>query len=112
MIRALRNGEVLNINPDQRFHGAPYLDFMGVPARTSTGLANLAIKFNLPILLAHVERTHGAHHEIVFDEFINIPNTGNKESDEINGMKMVNDAMARIIRKKPDEYLWMHRRWG
>ena len=59
-----------------------------------------------------MERTHGAHHEIVFDEFINIPNTGNKESDEINGMKMVNDAMARIIRKKPDEYLWMHRRWG
>ena len=112
MIRALRNGEILNINSDQRFHGAPYIDFMGVPARTSTGLAQLAIKFNLPILVAHVERTHGAHHAIVFDEFLNIPRTDDLNTDEINGMKMINDAMARIIRQKPDEYLWMHKRWA
>lgn len=111
MVRAIRNGEILNINSDQRFRGAPYIDFMGVPARTSTGLAQLAIKFNLPILIGHVERTHGAHHEIVFDEFIEIPHTGATDSDEINGMKIVNDAMAKIIRDKPDEYLWMHKRW-
>lgn len=112
MVRALRDGEILNINSDQRFHGAPYIDFMGVPARTSTGLAHLARKFNLPVLLGHVERTHGAHHEIVFDEFINIPHTDDEESDEINGMKMVNDAMGRIIKSKPDEYLWLHKRWA
>ena len=112
MVRALRNGEVLNINSDQRFHGAPYIDFMGVPARTSTGLAQLARKFDLPILMAHVERIHGAKHEIVFDEFINIPHTDDAESDEINGMKLVNQSMERIIKNKPDEYLWMHKRWA
>ncbi|MBR4475482.1 MAG: lysophospholipid acyltransferase family protein [Alphaproteobacteria bacterium] len=111
MVRALRNGEILNINSDQRFRGAPYIDFMGVPARTSTGLAQLAIKFNLPVLMAHVERTHGAHHKIVFDEFLEISNTGDTDADEINGMKIVNEAMARIIRTKPDEYLWIHKRW-
>ena len=112
MVRALRDGEILNINSDQRFHGAPYIDFMGVPAKTSTGLAQLARKFNLPILLGHIERTHGAHHEIVFDEFINVPHTDNIDADEINGMRLVNDAMERVIRKKPDEYLWLHKRWS
>ena len=112
MIRAIKDGEILNINSDQRFHGAPYIDFMGTPARTSTGIAQLARKFNLPILMGHVERTHGAHHEIVFDEFITVPKTDDANTDEINGMKMVNDAMERIIRKKPDEYLWMHKRWA
>ena len=112
MVRALKDGESLNINSDQLFRGAPYIDFMGTPARTSTGLAQLARKFNLPVLIAHVERTHGAYHEIVFDEFINIPKTDDAESDEINGMKMVNDAMDRIIKNKPDEYLWLHRRWA
>ena len=112
MIRAIKDGEILNINSDQRFHGAPYIDFMGTPARTSTGIAQLARKFNLPILMGHVERTHGAHHEIVFDEFITVPKTDDANADEINGMKMVNDAMERIIRKKPDEYLWMHKRWA
>ena len=111
MVRALRNGENLNINSDQRFRGAPYIDFMGIPARTSTGLAQLAIKFNLPIVMAHVERTHGAHHKIVFDEILEIPQNGDINTDEINGMKIVNDAMARIIRAKPDEYLWIHKRW-
>lgn len=112
MVRALRDGEILNINSDQRVHGAPFIDFMGVTAKTATGLAHLARKFNLPVLLGHVERTHGAHHEIVFDEFIEIPHTDDEEADEINGMKLVNDAMARVIKSKPDEYLWLHRRWG
>ena len=111
MVRALRDGEILNINSDQRFHGAPYIDFMGHPAKTSTGIANFARKFNLPILIAHVERTHGACHEIVFDEFVNVPHTDDANADELNGMKMVNDAMERVIRKKPDEYLWIHKRW-
>ena len=112
MVRALRDGEILNINSDQRFRGAPYIDFMGVPAQTATGSAQLARKFNLQILVGHVERTHGVHHEIVFDEFIDIPHTDDAESDEINGMKMVNDAMERIIRAKPEEYLWLHKRWA
>lgn len=112
MVRALRNGEILNINSDQRFRGAPYIEFLGHPAQTSTGLTQLARKFNLPILVAHVERTSGAKHEIVFDEFIDLPHTDDVESDEINGMKLVNDAMGRIIRHKPDEYLWLHKRWA
>ena len=112
MVRALRDGEILNINSDQRFHGAPYIDFMGVPAKTSTGIAQLARKFNLPILLGHVERTHGAHHILAFDEIVNVPHTDDAAADELNGMKMVNDAMGRIIKSKPDEYLWMHRRWA
>lgn len=112
MVRALREGEILSINPDQRFHGAPYIDFMGVPAKTATGTAQFARKFNLPVLICHVERTHGAHHEIVFDEFIDLPFTDDANADEINNMKIVNDAMGRVIKKKPDEYLWLHRRWA
>jgi KDO2-lipid IV(A) lauroyltransferase len=112
MIRAIKNGEILTVNSDQRVHGTPYIDFMGVPARTSTGIARLARQFNLPILIAHVERTRGFRHEIVFDEFVNVPHTDNAEADEINGMKLVNDAMGRVIKNKPDEYLWIHRRWS
>ena len=101
----------MNINSDQRFHGAPEIDFMGIPAPTSTGLSQLARKFNLPILVGHVERTNGAKHEIVLDEFINVPHTDDATADELNGMKLVNESMARIIKQKPEEYLWMHKRW-
>lgn len=112
MVRALRDGEILNINSDQRVHGAPYIDFMGVPAKTATGLSQLARKFNLPVLIGHVERTVGIKHEIVFDEIIDLPNTDNADDTDINNMKIVNDAMERVIRAKPDEYLWIHNRWA
>ena len=112
IVRALRNGDIVNINSDQRFHGAPYINFMGLPAKTSTGLAQLARKFNIPVLMAHVERTHGAYHEIVFDEIIEIPHTDDAAADELTGMEMVNAATERVIRAKPDEYLWLHSRWA
>lgn len=107
MVRALRDGHILSINPDQRVKSGETLDFMGRPARTSVGLATFARRFKLPILIAHVARTHGAHHEIIFDEFVDIMKT----ADDAVGMQIVNDAMARAIRKNPSEYLWMHRRW-
>lgn len=111
MVRALRMGYVLNINSDQRTGSGVYLDFVGRPARTSTGTAQLARKFDLPILVGHVRRTRGARHEIVFDEIINVPKTADAAADEIAGMQMVNDAMSRVILDDPAEYLWMHRRW-
>ncbi len=112
MVRALRNGDILNINLDQRIHGAEYIDFMGVPARTSTGSAQLARKFNLPILVGHVCRTHGAHHAVVFDEIIIPDNTGNNVADEINTTKRINAAFGRAIAASPADYLWMHQRWS
>lgn len=112
MMRALKNGDSLNINSDQRVHAGERLLFLGRPARTSTGITQLARKFNLPIIIGHVQRTHGAHHMVVFDEMVNIPRTDDAHADEVAGMQMVNDAMGRAIRKSPSEYLWVHRRWA
>jgi KDO2-lipid IV(A) lauroyltransferase len=111
LMRAIKSGEIININSDQRASLGEVLDFMGHPARTSAGLAQLACKFNLPVLIAHVQRSHGAHHELVFDEFVQMPKTQDLKQDEMTGMQLVNDAFARVIKKNPVEYLWAHRRW-
>ncbi|MDR0741382.1 MAG: hypothetical protein LBF28_01255 [Rickettsiales bacterium] len=111
LMRAVKNGDDININSDQRSGTGELLSFIGRPAKTSTGLTQLACKFNLPVLIAHVRRTHGAHHEIIFDEIVHMPKTGDSRADELNGMQMVNDVMGRIIMQDPLEYLWVHRRW-
>jgi KDO2-lipid IV(A) lauroyltransferase len=112
LMRALKAGDIVNINSDQRPKIGEDLDFMGHVARTSIGLAELACRFNLPVLVGHITRTGGAHHQIVFDEFIHMPDTGDKNRDAVAGMQMVNDAMGRAIMQNPSEYLWAHRRWG
>jgi KDO2-lipid IV(A) lauroyltransferase len=104
------NGAVA-INPDHRFKGGEQILFFGKPAKTSTGVARLAQKFGASVLVLHVRRVKGARHEIVFDELMRIPSTGDAAKDELNGMQIVNDAIERAVRQSPDEYLWMHGRW-
>ena len=113
IFRILHQGGVVNINPDQRINEGETLSFFGHPAKTSVGVARIALKLDIPILVAHIRRIDGtARHEIVFDEALRLPKTGDTHADEINGMQMLNDAMERAARQNPSEYLWMHRRWG
>ncbi len=112
IIRRLQDGGVVAITPDHRADEGEKLTFFGKPAMTSTGITRLARKFNCDILVAHVERTHGVYHKIVFDKIVKVPHTDDAVRDEINGMQEVNDIMEQVIRKNPSEWLWMHTRWG
>ena len=112
IFRTLRQNGVVNINPDQRISDGETLSFFGHPAKTSVGVARIALKLDVPILVAHVRRTRGPRHEIFFDEVLRLSKTGDANADEINGMQMLNDAMERAARQSPSEYLWMHKRWG
>ncbi|MCL2017687.1 MAG: lysophospholipid acyltransferase family protein [Alphaproteobacteria bacterium] len=112
LFRILHQGGVININSDQRVKEGESLFFFGRPAMTSTGVARIALKLDIPILIAHIHRIGGVRHEIVFDEILKLPKTGDARADEINGMQLVNDALERAARQSPSEYLWMHRRWG
>ena len=112
IFRTLLKGGVVNINPDQRINDGEILQFFGHPAKTSVGVARIALKLDIPILIAHVRRVDGPKHEIVYDEVLRLPKTGDDNADGINGMQMINDALERAARHHPSEYLWMHRRWG
>ena len=92
---------------DQRVSEGIKVDFFGKPALTTSLPAQLAIKFNLPIVPVFIERETNYNYKIKFFNPINNSNLENKE--EIT--KKLNQVLESMILKNPNEWIWTHNRW-
>lgn len=112
MLRVLRDGDVLGILPDQHANrGGVWLPFMGHPACTATGPATLAQRTGAKIVPGFARRTEDNRLDVYFLPPIEIPDTGDRETDIRRGTEMVNEVLGEQIRKYPEQWVWMHRRW-
>ena len=68
LLRALQNGEVVGITPDQqpRKGGGEFIPFFGRPALTLSLIAKLAQRTGTPVLFAYTER-RGDGFDVVFE---------------------------------------------
>ncbi|MEM8869988.1 MAG: lysophospholipid acyltransferase family protein [Pseudomonadota bacterium] len=106
LIKHLRSGGVMAILIDQKTGLGVSLDFMGHPAMTSTDIADLALRYDLPLIPAYALRTDdGTHFRIELEAPI-------PPSDPETMTQEVNDSLARRIRQDPTEWYWLHRRWA
>ena len=103
LLRALRGGGVMAILPDQHVKGAPYLDFLGHPARTSLAAAELALRYDLPLIPTFAPEIDGR--PVVTLE-APIPHT-----DAATMMQVFNDRLASWVARHPSQWYWLHRRW-
>ncbi|WP_299817734.1 lysophospholipid acyltransferase family protein [uncultured Jannaschia sp.] len=103
LLRALRGGAVMAILPDQYVKGAPYLDFLGHPARTSLAAAELALRYDLPLIPTFAPEIDGR--PVVTLE-APIPHT-----DAATMMQVFNDRLSSWVAQHPSQWYWLHRRW-
>ncbi|WP_425052754.1 lysophospholipid acyltransferase family protein [Psychromarinibacter sp. S121] len=105
MIRFLRGGGMVGIVVDQYMkHGEP-LDFMGQPAKTALSAAELALKYDaLAIPIYGVRQENG----LDFDLYVEPPIP---HGDPIEMTQAMNDSLARMVDRFPDQWFWVHRRW-
>jgi len=87
------------------------LPLFGRPARTTLGIAKLAIDKNLPIVPVHLERLGGARFRITLEEPVALPRLGDRQEEAKAMMTEVNRIIERWIRQRPGDWLWLHRRW-
>ncbi len=108
LLKALRDHEAVGLLVDQKMNDGSPLPFFGHDAMTATAPAQLAIKFQVPVLTARVVRTDGAHfHITILPPLHYEPNTDPKIV-----MTHVNQLFEQWIREYPAQWLWVHRRWG
>lgn len=118
MIELLRRGGSLALMCDQ--DAGPrgmFVDFFGSPASTFKSIALLALEYEALILVGTVvrlpddftERTW-SHFEIRGEEAIDPRTlTTNDPAREIT--QRFTSALERAIRRAPEQYFWVHRRW-
>jgi KDO2-lipid IV(A) lauroyltransferase len=71
----------------------------------------LALKFEAPMILGSLERVGGARFRMTLHPPITIEPSGSHNRDVLELTTRLNAALEAVIRKRPSQWLWIHRRW-
>ncbi len=112
LIRVFKENRILGILIDQDadVEGA-FVDFMGKPAWTPTAAASMALKFGAPLIYGYIQRGKDNRHTVHIEGPLELMNTGDREQDIIANTAMLTKKIEDSIRKNPEQWVWMHRRW-
>ena len=112
ILKTLQQGGMIAIAGDQS--GAKegvYVDFFGRSVATHQGPAVFALKCRVPLLLALTFRRPDGSFDAEIQE---IPVGDLQEYSEANVLELTRRhtaALEAAIRRQPEQWLWMHRRW-
>lgn len=111
IVSILRAGNALGMLVDQKMNDGWPIPFFGRDAMTAAAPAQLAIKYGAPLVPAAIVRTKGAHFHVKVYPEIEVPNTGDRNADTRETLVRINRFLEDRIREKPENWLWLHRRW-
>jgi Kdo2-lipid IVA lauroyltransferase/acyltransferase len=110
-LETLRAGGHIGMLVDQKMNDGIAVPFFGRVAMTAPALARFAYRYDCPIVPVRVERLEGSHFRITFDPPLVRPETGDRQRDVLEFMTRVNAQIESWIRARPEQWLWLHRRW-
>ncbi len=110
MLRCLKDGLAVWYAPDQDYGArrAVFAPFFGVKAATITATSRYAESNNSPVLfLSHYRRPdNSGYHLRISPQLKDFP-SGDEREDAIRINRLVEEA----VRRQPDQYLWLHKRF-
>ena len=113
-LRVLRSGGTLGILSDLNTqpHEGVFVPFFGRLACTTAGIATLALKTDaLVIPTVAVWNPEKKRYFFHGDPPVELVRTGDKHKDlEVNTARFA-AAMEALVRRYPDQWMWIHRRW-
>lgn len=88
------------------------IPFLGVEGSTMTVPVDLAIRFGAPIFVGAMIRRAGPGRFILERGRVHWPREGaDPESERVRLLTDVNEDLSNIIRKYPEQWIWIHKRW-
>ncbi|MGA7630309.1 MAG: lysophospholipid acyltransferase family protein [Terriglobales bacterium] len=114
LLGAMRAGETVGILMDTNMTPPQgvFVDFFGIPACTASGLARIALRTDAAVVPGFtVWDTKQRKYILRFEPAIELIRTADNESDIIANTAKFTKAIEEIIRRYPDQWLWVHRRW-
>ncbi len=112
LIRVFRENRLLGILMDQdtRVEGA-FVDFFGKPAWTPTAAAQMALKFDVPVIFGYMLRQADGRHVVTVEGPLAMTRTGDQKADILAGTALLTKKIEEKVRSHPEQWVWMHRRW-
>ncbi len=114
LLTAMHAGETVGILMDTNMTPPQgvFVNFFSRPACTAPGLARVALKTGAAVLPGFMlwepaERRYVLH----FGPELTFQQSGDAEADTLAATQQCNDVLEAWIRRYPDQWLWIHRRW-
>ena len=86
--------------------------FFGKKTGTGVSLAKFASKLQAPVLPVWTYRDENLKTHVVFEPVVNEGEGSGKSDEELARRTLqYNHVLEEIIRKKPEQWMWVHRRW-
>jgi KDO2-lipid IV(A) lauroyltransferase len=113
ILKTLKKGGFLGVLIDQdikKINGV-FVNFFGRKAHTPIGPVVLASRFEIPIIpmFMHLEKDL-TYHIQCFDP-IELIHSGDAENDILVNTQKCSDVYEKVIRRHPEQWAWIHRRW-
>jgi Kdo2-lipid IVA lauroyltransferase/acyltransferase len=97
-----------NMTPPQ----GEFVKFFGIEACTGTGLAHVARKTGAAVLPGFMLWEPGERRYVLrFGPEVEIPQTEDAAADILEGTQRCTAVIEEWIRRYPEQWLWIHRRW-
>ena len=112
LMSALERGDHIGLLVDQKFRRGIQVPFFGKDAPTNTLLAKLARRYGCPVHGARTVRLPNGRFRLEITDELVLPRDKNGEVDIRGTTELVTNIIEGWVREYPEQWLWMHRRWG
>jgi KDO2-lipid IV(A) lauroyltransferase len=112
VLRALASNQAVAVLIDQHMHSADavHVDFFDRPAATTSALAALALKTGAPVVPVFALPLPGGRFRMVYEHPVEPP-AKDDEAALREFTQRCTDVLEMYVRRYPELWLWMHRRW-
>ncbi len=112
VMRMLQTGQGVAVLIDQHIQSrdAIYVDFFERPAATTSAVAAIALRTGAPVVPVFALPLAGGRYRMIYEHPIAPP--GADSPDAVREFtQRCTDVLEMYVRRRPDLWLWMHRRW-
>ena len=114
LVSAMEKNETVGILMDTNMTPPQgvFADFFGIPACTAVGIARVAMHTDAAVIPAFtIWDPVLRKYRVEFGPALELVRTGDNEADAVANTALFNRIFEDYVRKYPDQWLWVHRRW-
>lgn len=112
VLRALEQNEAVAILMDQHVQSADAVtvEYFNRPAATASTVATIALRTGAPLIPAFALPLSGGRYRMIYEHPVEPPPASSE--DPVRELtQRCTDVLEMYVRRHPDLWLWMHRRW-
>ncbi|HKQ85169.1 MAG TPA: lysophospholipid acyltransferase family protein [Candidatus Acidoferrales bacterium] len=89
-----------------------FVDFFGIPASTTSGLARLALRTDAAVVPGFLSWDRDRRkYRLRFEPVVELSRTSDEEADVRENTQRFTRVIEDYVRAHPDQWLWVHKRW-